>query len=343
MPTAVMLRPLLGAVLRLFILISSVMTVVLVVGAYVPRGLQLTYLSRPDTAMGGGSVDIIAYDVRHGLRAALLSSLPSEPQGMSWSPDGAVLAFYPHPSPDTIAFYTPKTHSLRTFYVSAPFLNTTERIAWSPDGTHVALVADLPSQLVVLDTQTGTIEQRFVSTEYFADAMWSPVDTNLLALRVGNDVRLWNLTTDESEFIANATSFTWARDGAYIIAYNANANTISAAVPGEPSQTVPIPPLPEAASVAWAPGGGAFLLEAVLTNTFDIVLYDVNRGTQSTLAGWRTYEGQPAWAPNGRWIAYVVTLNGHDNIMLYDTRRSARFRLRQTTARDWAPVWRPGG
>lgn len=322
------------------------------VGQTVSRAPQVSYLSRADSFHGEFLVDLVLYDLRHGLRVNRLS-INHIPSQLSWSADGETLAFYPQPNAKSITLYTPRTDTLQNVPFEDVQPDISRPIVWSPDGTQIAFAAyslavaqdgyalaieqsssyiyDLPTaQLTRIDADWGSVSRY----------AWSP-DGQYFALSARDVVYAMNAADYANpQQIGIGTSLVWTQDNATLISYSPRNEQIGILpLGGEPYYTSIL----LGDDLLWAPDASAAVYTALMRarGGFDIWMYTPGNGYTTPIASTSTYEGQPAWSADGKWIAYVATLNGHDDIILYNVERDHRFRLRGTRSRDWNPVWRP--
>lgn len=333
------------------ILLSGVFVSVMLVtltGARLPHGAHLSFLRHLDSPTRY-TYDLMLHDPLRGVEVPVLELAAAPPQ-MAWSPGGATLAYFQTGLSRSLTLFTLETGTVRDIQLGVYLPVMSVPLAWSADDQRVAfavrqVAADglisVSTMLVVVDITTGRViaplDERYQTV---TAAQWSPTQPDVLAFAADGRVYALDLNNLSPQPISRGTSFTWSTDGTRITAHNPNG-TISVTEMGGASGQVQTNV--RGGTVVWSPDGDELVYGPGSTGGFDLFRYDLDSGVISTLAGTRTYEGQPAYSPDGRWIAYVATLDGHDNIILYDTRREARFRLRRLDSRNWSPAWRPAG
>ncbi|MEM6527213.1 MAG: hypothetical protein AAF653_02905 [Chloroflexota bacterium] len=322
------------------------------VGQVTNRAPQVTYLSRADTFNGTFAVDVVLYDVRHGLDVTRLS-LDSIPSQLSWSPDGETLAFYPNPNARSITLYTPNTNTSQSIAFEDIQPDIARPIVWSPDGRQIAfasysLATAQDGYALAIEQSTACIYDLETRQYMCIDADWGAVsryvwspDGEHFAISIRDVVYV--LTAPDYALprqIGTGTALVWTPDGHTLMSYSERDERIGTLpLDGEPVYTS----LLLGNDPLWAPDSYAVVFTALASTrtSFDIWMYTIATGHTTPIAGTSTYEGQPAWSTDSRWIAYVATLNGRDDIILYNVENDVRYRLRGSRSRDWNPVWRP--
>ena len=334
------------------------------VGRLTPRVQQLTYLSRSSSTGGasGLSYRVMLADPRHGVQAPLF--VPAgEPFNAAWSPDGETLAYRTLSTAQQIHLYHAPMNRTTTLPLSSVVPQSDASFAWSPDGQKIAfsgyatdsagVLLDNYTDVYVFDIRTGDL--RNVTDRPFSQQapQWSPGGDDVLlmvnAVMSGGrtfDLLAVDMGTGDAYPLDGRRSghFAWLPGGGgfYTLTIDGDEAVLNDGEPDEQRFRLPLPTHWNANDVSWAVDAQQVVVQSTVTGSHDLTLLNLETGAQTTVADWRTYEGQPAISPDGRWVAYVATLNGNDEIMLYDIDRSSRFRLTRTYARDWRPFWRPG-
>ena len=333
-------------------------------GRLMPRAEQLTYLSRASSTGGAVSLSyrVMLADPRHGVHAPLLVP-PGEPLNAAWSPDGETLAYRTLSTTQKLHLYHAPTNRTTTLSLPNVIPQSDDPFAWSPDGRQIAfsgyatdadnVLLDNYTDVYVLDVTDGTL--RNVTDRPFSQQapQWSPAGNDVLLMinAVMGSGRTFDLLavetiTGEAYSLEGRQSghFTWLPGGGgfYTLTIDGDQAILNAGEPDEQRFRLPLPTRWNANDVDWTADARRVVVRVSGRGSHDLALLNFETGTQTVIASWRTYEGQPAISPDGGQVAYVVTLNGNDEIMLYDIERQMRFRLTRTYSRDWRPFWRPG-
>ena len=355
-------RALMRIVLRLALLLTlaglALISLISVVAGLLPRSVQLTYLSRTSRT-GGATVvyHLMLADPRHGLEVRLLT-LDYEPENMSWSPDGAVLAYRDPVALPAVTLYDTRTGQERRVRLTDIRPQVSDPFAWSPDGARLAFAAyptdaeglmqGIESSIYVLDVNAGVME-RITQLPYSqSHPRWSPAGNDVLLANTNRPELLSaDLATGQIQTITTGLDrvlFRWLPDGSGFMTLTGSQRGLILNMLRDDQQVFPVR-LPSGwnnGDVSWSPDGTQLVTMTSANSSADLTLIDLRTGALRPFATWRTYEGQPAWSPDGRYIAYVTTLSGNDDIFLYDVRRDAKYRVTRTDSRDWQPLWRPG-
>lgn len=278
-------------------------------------------------ASGGTSAPIEIWDTTSG--KTLTSIQSHDDVVLDWSPDGRFLvtaggvetkiqgtSSNDHPQP--IA-----TMSIWNTHTGAKVMTTTDMsyinaVAWSPDGTRIALSgSDTQGASVhIYDAPTGKLLLTY-RDQVVSRLAWSP-DSRFIASSIDDiiggvfdrTIRVWNSSTGKTRLIIKgaANTLTWSPDG-QMLAYDAGAkikiikvatgNTTAAYA--LPSGGAPI------LSIAWSPNGDYLACAGGSPQFPDpkgfALIYDIATGKTTPYQGHTLTITDLAWSPTGDRIA----------------------------------------
>lgn len=230
---------------------------------------------------------------------------------VEFSPDGTMLAASNSNNVDVF-----DTATGETIVTLGPNPGNTTQLAWSPDGSRIAVVAQGTDQAVLWDVATG--EQLFTLDHIGASGLlslggWNE-DGGTVATAGGTSIRFWDAATGEiAERITTASEYTmamaWSPDGSQLAV---GSTTIEVFNAGEWDSGVELTD-PYVSDPSWSPDGAML---AALEGPFFVtyVLYDAETleivrtlGCSGFPQDWEApcdtgpneRLGPPSWSPDG--------------------------------------------
>jgi Tol biopolymer transport system component len=315
------------------------------VGASIPRGPQLAYLSTCNRTDNLALADI-RYRITHRLTCD-----PNSIVKPVWSPDGTYLAYY---HVDGILFSLRLANMTTGHYRAYPLadglvFNIQQPITWSPDGAYLVFVGFREGGRQVLyrlDVATG---QALPLTDGDRDALepqWSPVAADTLTFRQGNRLYMLDPTdpTSPPQPIRNSSDAAfvrWAASGDRIqfdyttqdLLRISPDGTIQAITPNRTIRINALAPAPDGEQIA--------LLTTDPQQVLGLSIVNTQTGAVDVLLYTAAYLSDPRWSPDGAYIAYTATRQRNDDITLYHLPTRRTYPLATSHARDWSPRWRP--
>lgn len=284
-------------------------------GVWSPHGKTLA--SAPCCGRQGG-LDLIEIPAGPAVRI-----FTGEVDTLTWSPDGAQIAF--SPAQGTYVINRDGTGLKR-------LSESTGWISWSPRGDRIALQGPGLHLVEVATSDTSEIPDATQAPWYSGSVSWSP-DGNLLAFTNDSGLHLCEPDSGERQQLAVGQSngpILWSPDGSRIafrfgprIAMTYRAYAHDPQVGPQLPHVVDVQgsaepkPLPPGRGLSWSPDGTriAYLSEGCITGNWDIftVQPDGSSATPLTDTPDSAKEG-PVWSPVGSSIAFSTL----DKLMLVD-------------------------
>lgn len=226
----------------------------------------------------------------------------------SWSPSGNEVAFHT---------YSDKTlHILTLSSGSVKNLQKCTSPSWASDGQRLVCVSEDTGELLILNSQTGSILQRLFPPGQARLPSWSPAKDEIVVAVVNNSNRteLWSVDLATGNFLLLAGNAyenyapSWSPDG-HQIAYQSAENQ------GDPSDI-------------WI---------------MDRTGQNKRRLTQSRVGTWSRY---PVWSPDVQWIAFVSNRNesagdnqGEIYVLRVETGEDTRITHTGGSVYEWGLAW----
>ena len=177
--------------------------------------------------------------------------------------------------------------------------------AWSPDGKKIAFIADVPSQLFLIDADGRNLERLRWNMPLRARPAWHPDGTKILFTRF-EELMVFDLETKiETQVFFNG------RDNGF-------------------------------RDAVWSPDGKQIAFTIQHDRQHDIYIIDVDGGKLLRLTDNASNDAAPAWSPDGRQIAFYSDRNLKPGICLMDAADGANFK-RISFRGEHYPSWSPTG
>ena len=177
--------------------------------------------------------------------------------------------------------------------------------AWSPDGKKIAFIADVPSQLFLIDADGRNLERLRWNMPLKARPAWHPDGTKILFTRF-EELMVFDLETKiETQVFFNG------RDNGF-------------------------------RDAAWSPDGKQIAFTIRHDRQNDIYVIDVDGGKLRRLTDNAFNDAAPAWSPDGRRIAFYSNRGRKQGICLMDAANGRNFR-RISDNGEYYPSWSPTG
>ncbi|MGM0589641.1 MAG: TolB family protein [Bacteroidota bacterium] len=94
---------------------------------------------------------------------------------------------------------------------------------------------------------------------------------------------------------------------------------------------------------AWSPDGSKLLLTLSRDHHTDLIIYEPELGSITTVDDDPTFAMNGVWSPDGSKIAYLSNQSGMNQIMLYDVEKHSTQQLTSDPASKQGLDWSPGG
>lgn len=177
--------------------------------------------------------------------------------------------------------------------------------AWSPDGKKIAFIADVPSQLFLIDADGRNLERLRWNMPLGARPAWHPDGTKILFTKF-EELIVFDLETKiETQVFFNG------RDNGF-------------------------------RDAVWSPDGKQIAFTIRHDRQHDIYVIDVDGGKLRRLTDNASNDAAPAWSPDGRQIAFYSDRNLKPGICLMDAADGANFK-RISSRGEHYPSWSPTG
>jgi Tol biopolymer transport system component len=277
--------------------------------------------------------------------------------GLSWSPDGARIAFAPvigggENGVDSGVFVT-DVETAETIRISDAPEGVDVSARWSADGDkllirrHICTQCDGIGSKFLIAAADGSGEVHLGTSDRFVPsaAAWSPDGSQYVyganALFVGEAAGGSERILDESD-PSFYGGFTWSPDASEIfyVRNTGSGSAVYAAQPDGSSLTVlgggDVVPSPDGRfTVSFEPDTGEPEISAAQGRGGDL--------RHEALIGVRLQSSDFDWSPDSRWLAVMAGGKGGGPILLWDARDSGDMHLVETPGRVGAIRWSPRG
>ena len=298
---------------RLVIIVITIcvltISVALVSARFMPRGLELAYMTEVD-----GLPSIYLQSIRHGLAYPLTTNEVADRMPL-WSPDGTMMVY--------------ESQFFRRFNLYLMILDDASQddarrltvnvggdgnAIWLPDRTDEILYVSSP----------GTINSIYRMNVYA-----QPLDHDRVT-----DFRHSAYAPSVSEQ-ANEVLYVSIRDGQYdIFAMNLSTGEERRVTDDRYIDSYP----------AWSPDGTRFVYHSYQSNGLNIMISEPSGAVIRQITSERAQHHGAAWSPDGRFIAFTSNRDGNEEIYVIEVDNPDNLmRLTYHPAADRNPVWSPDG
>ena len=177
--------------------------------------------------------------------------------------------------------------------------------AWSPDGKKIAFIADVPSQLFLMDADGRNLERLRWHFPLRARPAWHP-DGQKIVFTKFDEITVFDIETKVETRVLFHGWDNGFRDA------------------------------------AWSPNGKQIAFIIQHDRQHDIYIIDVDGGKLRRLTDNASNDAAPAWSPDGRQIAFYSDRNLKPGICLMDAADGANFK-RISFRGEHYPSWSPTG
>jgi WD40 repeat protein/tRNA A-37 threonylcarbamoyl transferase component Bud32 len=295
--------------------------------AYRPDGKRL--------AIGSADGSVRIYEPHTGRLVQVLLSESAPLLGLTWSPDGRVLAGCSRSSHRRpVQLWDAETgRLLRTLESPRPF--TAHAVAWSPDGRSVLALEQWASLCLVWDAAAGK-HLREAAVPFRGPAFFSP-DGGLVAGFRGRGIFIWDTETGQEvrKLGEDEGSMAWSPDGKRLACAGADALHVWEAETG--NELVHRKDLAGVVWPRWSPDGGTLALCRGSQQPCLLLEIATAGAKGRELDGIAWFAG---WAPDGNALAVV----GGNADELYDAATGKRTRsLGEFRGARFGFAWSPDG
>jgi WD40 repeat protein len=172
-------------------------------------------------ALGGDDGTVVLWDVAAKVERAVLRAHVDVVRSISFSPDGRRLVSSGQDR-EIMLWDVTKGSAIRSLGYSGP--NPVQVVAFAPDGRNIAVgeVTDNPSDVALIDTETGAVRMRFKGHRHGVNALtFSPNGRMLATAGVDRCIKVWNLADGMEQVslkdgVGTVRSLSFSVDGAWL-------------------------------------------------------------------------------------------------------------------------------
>lgn len=328
----------------MFILLVLLMGPLLILGAMLPRGPELAYMSN-----AVDSWDIYLMDVNRGVNMRLTTS-PGQDRYPAWSPEGELIVYHSDETGDfDLYLMEPNGSNVRRLAAPAREPGATDAMAsWSPDGRYIAYhtyIINRESDLYVLELATGDIYRATLDPADDVKLAWSP-DGSQVAFaseRHSGSLDLYIMDTDDLLRVARAnTRSDFERNLPPISGATGDSAIVLEALPASARQLTDT--LADDWYPSWSPDGTQIVFHSDIDLNYEIYVLDLTApdAQPRNLTGYPFADDRhPQWLPDGR-IVFASNRAGSYDLYIMDADGGNLRRLTfYPDSHEDAPAWRP--
>lgn len=292
---------------RLFTVVTALFA--LLIAACMVLGGQLSNDEVAFDSTRNGNADVYLLDVQRNLSIPLTRS-PNDDYGAAWSPDGAYLAYLSENDTERAVYVMSANGRASQRLTSISLTAPNPTLAWSPDGTTLALTTN---------DNGGNTQSVFL---------------------IGADgANLRRVSGDPGSAFAP----TWSQGSEIAFSWSPVANTevyVMDINQPESVRRITNSPLTDT-SPSWSPDGREIAFISDRNGPSDIYLMNPDGTNLRPITQDRSIEASPSWSSDSRHLIFVSNRSGSRNIYMIARDGSAITQLTFSSVDDLRPAWRP--